>query len=241
MHFLGSMCTIMPMSYRAILVGIPDPVQKKIAPILENLGFTAEYRPKVSTALEFIVKITYDILIVSYPVPELSTESFLARVRDKTSRCEKTPFLFLYFPGKRREAEEYVGRGVNRVLSMDDDPDAYQDALVALLRVSPRVPHRVMIRLRSEEVKDKSILLCMTENISLTGMLLRSGRLYPVGTPVMFDFMLPRGKKPIEGKGTIVRHTLLGREKVVGMALQYKSFLQDSRERLEQFLSPKIE
>jgi c-di-GMP-binding flagellar brake protein YcgR len=86
-----------------------------------------------------------------------------------------------------------------------------------------------------------------TQNLSQTGMLLRTRQPLPVGTDVAVQFLfpgdpmlsrasLPGGYGFIEGEAQVVRHTHPAKERVKGMALEFKALDPSGKKQLSDFL-----
>ena len=79
-------------------------------------------------------------------------------------------------------------------------------------------------------------MVCQTENISASGMLLRTEKRYEKGTRLEFEFGLPNDHRPIVGIAEIVRHTMIGRDNVSGVGVRFLSFAGDSQRRFESYI-----
>ena len=82
----------------------------------------------------------------------------------------------------------------------------------------------------------RDMILCQTENISSSGMLIKTDKRYEVGAEIEFEFTLPNDERPISGRAAIVRHTQIGRDQVGGVGLRFLSFSGDSQRRFQWFL-----
>ncbi len=78
--------------------------------------------------------------------------------------------------------------------------------------------------------------MAQTDNVSLSGMLVRGSQSYPRGTRVQFELPLPGQVAPVVGEGDVVRSTAQGRESVRGYAVRFVTFVGDGRKRLAEFL-----
>jgi c-di-GMP-binding flagellar brake protein YcgR len=106
---------------------------------------------------------------------------------------------------------------------------------------------RVMVQLDATVDDGQMARMYQTQNLSQTGMLLRTRQPLPVGTDVAVQFLfpgdpmlsrtsLPGGYGFIEGKARVVRHTHPAKERVRGMALQFEELERSGTERLSLFL-----
>lgn len=224
------------MQNRALSCNLPAQVTGKIVPLLENAYFRIDTASEPREALKWMELHTYDVILMGHPLPDVSMEDLLSAARKEASPCRQTPILLIVFPGKDGDAEQYVGRGVNRVLKVNDDPQRFLTTILGLLHVEPRVRQRFLARLEVNAGKKALPAICQTENISTSGMLVQSKERFPVGTRIRFEFRLPADPVPVQGEGEVVRHTNHQKEEIVGMALKFIFFKGDSRERLKSYL-----
>ncbi len=93
-----------------------------------------------------------------------------------------------------------------------------------------------MVRLKVAVDDGEKLAMGQTENLSRSGMLVRAGEPYDIGTSVLFEFFLDDDPKPVAGEGRIVRHTTPGRENVRGMGIRFTRFEKEGSRRVERFL-----
>ena len=114
--------------------------------------------------------------------------------------------------------------------------DQLELALLALsLAVAPRKEARFLARLEIKLGGAKDMILCQTENLSASGMLIKTERRYDKGTRIDFEFSLPDDARPIVGVAEVMRHTMVGRDKVGGIGVRFLSFGGDSQRRFEAY------
>lgn len=75
------------------------------------------------------------------------------------------------------------------------------------------------------------------EDLSPTGMLVRTTRSYPPGKIVRFETILPRDPRPVQGEGKVIRHALVGMEQAPSLGLKFISFKSRGLKRLWAFIS----
>ena len=91
---------------------------------------------------------------------------------------------------------------------------------------------RLMVQLDATIDDGKIARMCQTENVSKSGMLVRTSAPLPVGTRVDIQFVfrsdlalatedLPGGYAFVEGEALVVRHTEPAKERTEGMGLQF--------------------
>jgi c-di-GMP-binding flagellar brake protein YcgR len=107
---------------------------------------------------------------------------------------------------------------------------------------------RVMVQLDATIDDGKLARMYQTQNLSNSGMLLRTGKPLPVGTEVDVQFLFPggpvlsKGDLPggygfVEGRAVVVRHTHPFKEKIRGMGLHFIGLEERGRQMLAEFLA----
>ena len=106
---------------------------------------------------------------------------------------------------------------------------------------------RVMVQLDATIDDGKIARMYQTQNLSSTGMLLRTQKPLAVGTKVELQFLfpgdpirsktaLPGGYGFVEGEAVVVRHTHPVKEAILGMALRFTELESRGKVRLVEFL-----
>jgi c-di-GMP-binding flagellar brake protein YcgR len=110
-----------------------------------------------------------------------------------------------------------------------------------------RAAVRVLVQLDATVDDGKMARMYQTQNLSNSGMLLRTHKPIPVGTKVDVQFLfpgdptlsggaLPGGYGFVEGEAVVVRHTHPVKEAITGMALRFTELESRGRDHLAQFL-----
>ena len=189
-----------------LVVGVSAQEYARFAPMLQRNAFEVDRFPGPAGALELIGHVAFEVLIVRFPLPEVDIYAFLQRVRSESSPCLRSPLLLLASPTDLEEAESFVGKGANRVLGLETGVEDIQGAVSQLLNVAPRKAARFIARLEIKLGGAKDMILCQTENISESGMLLKTDRRYDKGTRIHFEFALPDDQRPIVGIAEVVHN-----------------------------------
>jgi uncharacterized protein (TIGR02266 family) len=220
---------------RSALVIAADPASfERLAGLLRGSRFFADYAETGTAALESIAMLPFDAVVAVHPIADMPTRTFLDAVRGKTSSCRQSAVVLLAPPELCGEAEAFIGRGANRVIAMtDDEMQDLPHVLVRLLEVAPRVALRAVSRLKVQLGNGTRLTLCQTENLSQSGMLIRTDHAYPVGTRMNFELTLPEESKPVRGYAVVVRQTTPERERVSGVGVRISSFEADGKSRYD--------
>ena len=226
----------MPKRRNVLIVGVSPGEFARVAPFLARNDFDVDRFPTGSGAIELTSQVAIEALLVRYPLPDLELEAFLAQLRKPESPCLRSPVVLLSTTERLAEAEVFIGRGANRALDLDNADQGIQEVLSNLLHVAPRKAARFLARLEIKLGGAKDMILCQTENLSDSGMLIKTDRRYESGTQIHFEFSLPNDAFPVSGVAEIVRHTMIGRDKVGGVGVRFLSFEGDSKKRFERYL-----
>jgi CheY-like chemotaxis protein len=220
-----------------LIVNVDQETFAKVAPLLDRSEFEVDRFPGARAALELTELVLFDVLIAIYPLPDIPVQEFLDAIRRADAPCRRSPLLLLCARDRLEEAEAYVGRGVNRVLALDEPSKRLQQEVSLLLSVAPRRAVRLMVRVNVTVDGKSELSIYQTENLSMSGMLLRGGEPYPLGTRIGFEMELGHERSPVRGEAEVVRHTTPGREQVRGgMGVRYFYFEKDGLLRLQRFL-----
>ncbi len=219
-----------------LVIGVSPEEFGRVAPFLARDAFDVDRFPSGTGALELTAHVSIEVLLVRYPLPDMDLGVFLQAVRQPDSRCLASPILILADAAAATEAGAYIGRGANRVLHLESAEDDLQATVSSLLAVAPRKDARFLARMEIKLGGAKDMILCQTENLSASGILIKTERRYEKGTRIDFEFSLPDDIRPISGVAEVVRQTMVGRDKVGGIGMRFLSFAGDSQRRYESYV-----
>jgi CheY-like chemotaxis protein len=216
----------------SLLVGSVDrEAFARVRRCLESEGLQAENVEQARTALRWVSRRRFDLVVSTYPLPDMLLGDFLAALR-RARPCRDTPLLLFTNPERLAEARLGAQQGPCRVLSRSEDPSSVCRAVTQLLRLQPRRPVRAPVSVHVPPDRDDHVLHGTTVNLSSSGMLLEHQRMLPVKTRCRFEFELGSPPQPFAGTGEVVRHSSPRRERAVGFALRFLSFDAGSAEML---------
>jgi CheY-like chemotaxis protein len=219
-----------------LAVALQSEVFESVARVLRANQFHAEFEATATNALETTGLLAFDAILAGYPLPDMPMQAFLDAVRREESPCRSAGLVLLVGQDALEETQRFVGRGANRVLTVEEFMARLPHVLLRLLEVPPRVALRRKLRLEVSLSPSSTHVTCQSENISTTGMLVRTDRSYPIGTQLGFELTLPGDSSPVRGYAVVVRHTMADREPVNGFAVQFASFAGKEKVRFETLL-----
>ena len=225
-------------NWRTILpVGLDPEAREKVRSALAPLdAIVTAGADDWTEALELASAGRYDGLVIAYPLGDAPMAGFLASLRRPACLCRDSAIVLVTDVRHGAEAETYMGRGANRVLTWENAPlrlpDVFQDLFTAAPRVQVELPVRVMpvVEGRAESVP------CSTVNISTSGMLLRVKEAFHPGTVLVFEMALPGATLPVVGHARVIRRTSVRREPFAGVGVAFAGLHEGARARLSTFL-----
>ncbi|MEM8932251.1 MAG: PilZ domain-containing protein [Acidobacteriota bacterium] len=223
-------------SRNVLAIGVTTAEFDRLVPFLLRQSFDVDRFPRATGAADLISQVPFEMLLVRFPLPDMEVERFLTVVRRDGSPCLRSSVLILTDTDRELEAQRFVGLGANRTINLEASAAEIQESISSVLDVAPRKAARFLARLEVRIGDSKDMFLCQTENISATGMLIRTEQRYEVGTQLEFEFTLPGDPRPMRGVSEIVRHTRSGRDSVGGIGMRFLSFSGDSQRRFHTFL-----
>jgi hypothetical protein len=221
---------------RLLLLGAETPALQRVVPLLLRADFEVHRAERPDEVESLVRDRHFDLIIARHPLAGCSLEALVAAVRAPGSASHSAGLLVLADATSVGPVGALLGRGVNRVVNIDGPSDRLLHAVADLVAVSARVNVRAMVQLELWVRHGATRLLTLTENISSTGMLVRGGREFPVGSRLAFELVLPDLEPVIRGEAEVVRHTDAELEHVDGIGATFATFEDRDHDRLVAFL-----
>jgi hypothetical protein len=226
---------------RRVLVVPGDPARaaellRLVMPPLVRFGCLTERAAEGYGATRVLEQIRFALVIVAAPIQEPPLKALVKSMRWKEAACRRTPLLVVSWPEGLWAAEEYLGRGVNRVIRHDSLDWVADGIIEELLAVEPRVRYSTFVKLQLPHAGRIESKMAQVDNLSTSGMLIRGPDHVQVGAPLPFEMPLSGDPTPIKGLAEVVRSTTREREGVTGFAARFVQIENDGALRLERFV-----
>jgi hypothetical protein len=218
---------------KAVLAAALAPaVVQTVTDQVEPLGLTVHSEVSVEAALDRAAWFPFSFVISAYPIA--APAWLLDTLRGPSSLCRTAGVVLVSADDHVEQAVVHLGRGANRVIAQSHLQDQLVNVLTELDQVSERMRLRVPVQIERKQSRRVESWHC--ENISRTGMLLRTSSSLRTGAVVDLQFLPPRSKRPIRASAQVVRTTTFGREDFNGYGVCFLGFYADGQYRLERFL-----
>lgn len=218
---------------KVLSIGIAGDELRGVSKTLsDDASYEIEMAPTCRSALNLLADIPFDLVVVAHPRDDIEPREFLERLRSAESASRKAKVLLVAEDPEHADLRGLRAPALELVPRRDT---LLGDLTSQALEGDPRVPISVMVRLEAELPYGRSIRICQSENLSVSGMLIRTEDTLPIGTAVEAEFSLPGQSEPIEAEARVVRLTAAG--EIPGIALTFEKLRKATRNRLRGFLA----
>ena len=220
-----------------LLAGIGRGPFEAIAPVLDRHHLKIEHMTVPEDAVALAFTKPFDLVIFDAEPERLGLAELVGRLRTPGSASRVCSLLVVAGTGAAQEARGLIGRGVNRVVTLDMSEEVIDQHVADLLDVAPRAAVRFKARLTTVLDDGTIEIIGRTENVSVTGMLLQTGTTLEIGQLVAFEFLASNGNDMVSGEARVVRHAVAERGGVDGIGVRFLKFHGTGRERIEAVLT----
>jgi hypothetical protein len=182
-----------------------------------------------------MTQVRFDLIVIGHPQPGFDMGPFLRILRDASCASKAAKVIVL---AREPEHPELVGLHAHAVEIVSKDEVLIGDLTSQALGGAPRVQVSLIVRLEVELPYGNSIRICQSENISESGMLVRTEDTVPIGTVGLVSFQLPKVDRATEARVRVIRETVAG--EIPGIALHFEEFQEESEADLLSFLATRI-
>jgi len=210
---------------------------RRLMPVLVRFECEVQRVPDGVSIFEVVERSPFDLVVIGYPIEQPPLPALLKSIRWRESSCRYTPVLLVSDPIALGLADEYLNRGVNRVVLESATEWEFESVIGSLLAVEPRLSMTLPVKLGLPLAGKTERVVAQVDNLSASGMLVRGRWEVEVGAPLTFEFTPPGNTAPVSGTAEIVRTTKREREGLVGFGIQYVRFDGDGELQIERFLA----
>jgi hypothetical protein len=228
-----------------LVAGIGRGPFEALAPVLDRQKLDVVKVAAPENSVELAHSEPFDLVIFDAEVKEGSLEQVVDAIRHGMSASRNTSVLVLARPRNVDAARELIGRGVNRVMLLDDPPELIGQQVAELLNIAPRANLRFSTHLQTSLGDGAVEVLGEVVNLSASGMLVETDTLFEPGEQVVVTINLGGQQGSISAKAEVVRQAHAERGGIDGIGVRFLSFAGDGKEKIdavldEAFIEPLI-
>jgi hypothetical protein len=221
--------------FKVLLAGIGRGPFEALAPVLDRQNLDVVRVATPEEAIEYASNQPVDLVVFDGEPNEMRLEEIVPMFRAETSNSARSFLLVMAERGRDKDARALVGRGINRVMNLDEPQERIEEQVVDLLGVVPRAAARFAIRLYTTLNDGDEVVIGETENVSVSGMLVQTPTIIAPGQQVKYELLRDDQEEPVKGEAEIVRRAV--RDGVEGLGIRFLEFEGEGRERLDEILS----
>jgi uncharacterized protein (TIGR02266 family) len=222
---------------RILVVGLEPGAFRAIDAVLSRAHFAVDRVRRGEGALALCRQVAFDLVIVKHPLPDMGAAAFADALRQDESACVHAHLFALAEASALSALRGQLGGSLSSVFSQEEPAAVLEEVAGRLLGVPARHSVRLPVRLHAQLETGDARLACQTENLSPTGMLVRTAQQLPIGTRVGVEFTLPGAREPLRGEAEVVRHAAPDVEKTQGIGLRFLTLRPADQSRLEAFIT----
>ena len=157
-----------------LVAGFDKGAFEALGPVLDRQEFEVVRMASTESSVDLALAKPFDVIIFNADGKVGTPATVVDAIRDEKSASRKTSLLMMAEPGGADAARDLIGRGVDRVMLLDDSPELIGQQVAALLDVAPRGAHRFSVRLETT-VSDGTVdVVGEVVNLSVSGMLVET-------------------------------------------------------------------
>ncbi len=221
---------------RVLAAGLERMAFERLAPELRRGTLGVDWVATPEAGVSLASKSRYDVIIMDAEPCDWPLAKVVHELRAPGSPSRDAAILILAEPDQVDAARALKSHGVNRVMLVSDPPEIIRAQMTTLLDVAPRATVRLPTNLESALGNTGRELFCQTENLSMSGMLVKTRHRPQLGSTVVFKIDLSDPVGTIFGRGELVRHATPDQGSVDGLGVKFLSFAADGAQMLQDYL-----
>ena len=221
---------------KVLLAGLGRGPFEALAPVLDRQKLEVVTVAVPKNSIELAQSEPFDLVIFDAGVREGTFEQVVDSIRHGMSASRNSSILVLADSGHVDAVRSLVGRGVNRVMLLDDSPELIGQQVAELLSIAPRANLRFSTRLQTSVGDGAVEVLGEVVNLSATGMLIATETSFEPGEQVVMTINLGGQQGSVSAKAEVVRQARADRGGIDGIGVRFLSFAGDGKEKIEAVL-----
>jgi DNA-binding NarL/FixJ family response regulator len=219
-----------------LVAGIGRGPFEALAPVLDRQKLEVVKVAAPENSVELAHSEPFDLVIFDAEVREGTLKGVVDSIRQEMSASRNTSLLVLARAGNADSARELIGRGVNRVMLLEDPPDLIGQQVAELLNIAPRANLRFPTHLQTSVGDGAVQALGEIVNLSASGILVETETSFEPEEQVVVAINLGGQQGSVSAKAEVVRQAHSDRGGVDGIGLRFLSFAGDGKEKIEAVL-----
>jgi hypothetical protein len=219
-----------------LVAGVGRGPFEALAPVLDRHKLEVVKVATPEMSVELARSEPFDLVIFDSEVKEGTLEQVVDSIRHGMSASRNTSLLVLARPRTADAARELIGRGVNRVMLLDDPPELIGQQVAELLSIAPRADLRFSTHLQTSVGDGAVEVLGEVVNLSSSGMLVETETSFEPGEQIVVSINLGGQRGSVTAKAEVVRQAHSERGDIDGIGVRFLSFAGDGEDKIRAVL-----
>lgn len=219
-----------------LVAGFDKGAFQALGPVLDREDFEIVRMASPKPSIDLALAKPFDVMIFNAESIDGSLAPVVDAIRVEKSASRKTSLLVMAGPGGADAARDLIGRGVNRVMLLDDSPELILQQVSALLNVAPRAAVRFSVRLKTSVSNGTVDVLGVVVDLSVSGMLIETDTPFEPDDEVAVSIDLGDQWGSVSTKAVVVRQAYRARGGIDGIGIRFVDLAVDVKAKIEGYL-----
>jgi hypothetical protein len=219
-----------------LVAGFDKGAFEALGPVLDRQELEVVRMASPKSSVELALLKPFDLMIFNADSRVGKLATVVDAIRDEKSASRKTSLLVVADPGRADAARDLIGRGVNRVMLLNDSPELIGQQVSALLNVAPRAAIRFSVCLKTSVFDGTVDVLGEVVNLSVSGMLVETDTPFEPDDEVVVSIDLGDQWGSVSTKAVVVRQAYRARGGIDGIGIRFVGLEVDGKAKIEGFL-----
>lgn len=232
----GGVCPVNHKKTMVLVAGFDKSAFEALGPVLDREEFEVVRMASRESSVDLARAKPFDVMIFNAESTDGSLALVVDTIRDTKSASRRTSLLVMVEPGAADAARDLIGRGVNRVMLLDDSPELISQQVSALLKVTPRAVTRFSVRLKTS-VSDGTVkVIGEVVNLSTAGMLVETDTRFEPGDELLVSIDLGDQWGSVSTDAVVVRQAYRASGGIDGIGIRFVGLAADVKAKIEGYL-----
>ena len=183
-------------------------------------------------ALDLLEAFDIDLMLVEHPLEEHTMREFVVDAAEKSSGRLK----ILVLASEETHAELIAAVGDRYPVVGSADPTVLRSQVARHLLDWPARPKRLMVTMQVQMGGPGLLRMAQTENLSESGVLIRTREKIPVGSEIDLELSLPGAVGPMKAVGEVMRYQKVEGGEALGLGVACTRLTGEAADRLNDYL-----
>jgi hypothetical protein len=232
----GDASTMTEKKTSVLVAGFDKGAFETLSPVLDRHDFEVARMASPESSVELALATPFDLTIFNTSGRVGTLGEVVDAFRDEKSASRKTSLLVIAEPSGADAAREYIGRGVDTVMLLDDSPEHIGQQVSDLLNVTTRKAPRFLVRFETSVSDGDLVFVGEAVNLSSSGVLVEGDLPFEPDDEVSVTLALGDPWGSVSTNAVVARRAHRDRGGVDGIGIRFANLAGDVTAKIEGYL-----